>query len=167
MNLFANPWLILGALVASLALFGGGYWKGHHDADQSATVAEQADRINRQAATIEAERKARQAAERKADKLAATGEKYQKELADAKDETDRLRAAADAGRLRFTIHGVCPGGMPGAAKSGPGDTGTVCLLTPEARRSYFDLREGIRATESKLRGCQDALRTVTATARGK
>ena len=159
----ASNWkgLAVGGLLAFLAGSGAGYWKGHHDADQSATVKAQAEKIDRQDATIRAERAARLAAERMADRLAETGRKYQKELADAKAETDRLRAADDAGRVRFTIHGVCPSGMSGTAESGPGNSGTVCVLTPEARRNYFDLREGIPALEAKLRSCQEALRVVT------
>jgi len=167
MNLLANPWVIIVALIASLALFGGGYWKGHHDADQSAQVDSLTASVQRRDATIKALREAKIKAEVEAARLEAIGRNFQKELADAKDETDRLRAAADAGSLRFTVHGICSDGMPSSAQSGPGNSGTVCTLTPKARRSYFDLREGIRATESKLRNCQDALRTVTAPAGGK
>ncbi|MFK0377853.1 DUF2514 family protein [Pandoraea sp. NPDC090278] len=35
-----------GLLLAVVLAAGGGYWKGHHDADQSATVASQAKQIN-------------------------------------------------------------------------------------------------------------------------
>lgn len=42
---FLDPRL-WGALLLAVALAaGGGYWKGHHDADQSATVASQAKQI--------------------------------------------------------------------------------------------------------------------------
>ncbi|VVD74179.1 gp23 [Pandoraea aquatica] len=41
-----DPRLWGGLLLAVVLATGGGYWKGHHDADQSATVAAQAKQIN-------------------------------------------------------------------------------------------------------------------------
>lgn len=40
-----DPRLWGGLLLAVVLAAGGGYWKGHHDADQSATVASQAKQI--------------------------------------------------------------------------------------------------------------------------
>lgn len=41
-----DPRLWGGLLLAVVLAAGGGYWKGHHDADQSATVAAQTKQIN-------------------------------------------------------------------------------------------------------------------------
>ncbi|VVE78220.1 DUF2514 family protein [Pandoraea sputorum] len=41
-----DPRLWGGLLLAAVLAAGGGYWKGHHDADQSATVAAQTKQIN-------------------------------------------------------------------------------------------------------------------------
>ncbi|VVD74215.1 MULTISPECIES: DUF2514 family protein [Pandoraea] len=41
-----DPRLWGGLLLAVVLAAGGGYWKGHHDADQSATVAAQTNQIN-------------------------------------------------------------------------------------------------------------------------
>ncbi|VVE85813.1 DUF2514 family protein [Pandoraea sputorum] len=41
-----DPRLWSGLLLAVVLAAGGGYWKGHHDADQSATVAAQTKQIN-------------------------------------------------------------------------------------------------------------------------
>lgn len=57
MNPFLNPWAILGAGVIAISLFGGGYWKGHHDAAADGEVKIQALQL----AAAEAAQKQRQA----------------------------------------------------------------------------------------------------------
>ncbi len=54
-----NPWVILGVLLAILAAAGGGYVKGHRDADRSAEIEQlKRDKIQLKAQALEYQRQA-------------------------------------------------------------------------------------------------------------
>ncbi|EHY9252150.1 lysis protein [Salmonella enterica] len=84
---------------------------------------------------------------------AALDAKYTKELADAKAESENLRADLAAGRKRLQINATCP-----ATTDNPGTTGATdavaARLTPDAERNYQRLRTEIRAITHQVEGLQ-------------
>ncbi|EAU3169497.1 lysis protein [Salmonella enterica] len=85
---------------------------------------------------------------------AALDAKYTKELADAKAESEKLRADLASGRRRLQLHAVC---MPATA-SNTAATGTTdaaaARLTPDAERDYQRLRTEARAITHQVEGLQ-------------
>ncbi|EKS2238789.1 lysis protein [Salmonella enterica] len=85
---------------------------------------------------------------------AALDAKYTQELADAKAESEKLRADLAAGRRRLQLHAVC---MPAAAHdttaTGATDAATA-RLTPDAERNYQRLRTEARAVTAQVNGLQ-------------
>ncbi|EAP4933566.1 lysis protein [Salmonella enterica] len=85
---------------------------------------------------------------------AALDAKYTQELADAKAESEKLRADLAAGRRRLQLHAVC---MPAAARdtAATGATNAVTArLTPDAERNYQRLRTQARDTTAQVNGLQ-------------
>ncbi|HAU3360267.1 TPA: lysis protein [Salmonella enterica subsp. salamae] len=80
--------------------------------------------------------------------------KYTKELADAKAESEKLRADLVSGRRRLQIHAVC---MPAAAHdttaTGTTDAATA-RLTPDSERDYQRLRTEARDVTEQVNGLQ-------------
>ncbi|EBN8660585.1 lysis protein [Salmonella enterica] len=85
---------------------------------------------------------------------AALDAKYTQELADAKAESEKLRADLAAGRRRLQLHAVC---MPATARdtttSGATDAATA-RLTPDAERDYQRLRTEARDVTAQVKGLQ-------------
>ncbi|HCL5308961.1 TPA: lysis protein [Salmonella enterica] len=85
---------------------------------------------------------------------AALDAKYTQELADAKAESEKLRADLASGRRRLQLHAVC---MPAAARdttaTGATDAATA-RLTPDAERDYQRLRTEDRAVTAQVNGLQ-------------
>ncbi|ECA7614340.1 lysis protein [Salmonella enterica subsp. enterica serovar Stanley] len=85
---------------------------------------------------------------------AAIDAKYTQELADAKAESEKLRADLAAGRRRLQLHAVC---MPTAARdtAATGATDAVTArLTPDAERDYQRLRTEARAVTAQVNDLQ-------------
>ncbi|HAK1938306.1 TPA: lysis protein [Salmonella enterica] len=80
--------------------------------------------------------------------------KYTQELADAKAESEKLRADLASGRRRLQLHAVC---MPAAARdttaTGATDAATA-RLTADAERHYQRLRTEARAIAAQVNGLQ-------------
>ncbi|ELV8871227.1 lysis protein [Salmonella enterica] len=85
---------------------------------------------------------------------AALDAKYTQELADAKAESEKLRADLASGRRRLQLHAVC---MPVAAHdttaTGATDAATA-RLTPDAERNYQRLRTESIAVTAQVNGLQ-------------
>ncbi|EHL5405208.1 lysis protein [Salmonella enterica] len=85
---------------------------------------------------------------------AALDAKYTQELADAKAESEKLRADLASGRRRLQLHAVC---MPAAARdttaTGATDAATA-RLTTDAERNYQRLRTEARAVTAQVNGLQ-------------
>ncbi|EHI8896924.1 lysis protein [Salmonella enterica] len=85
---------------------------------------------------------------------AALDAKYTQELADAKAESEKLRADLASGRRRLQLHAVC---MPAAARdttaTGATDAATA-RLTPDAERNYQRLRTESIAVTAQVNGLQ-------------
>lgn len=85
---------------------------------------------------------------------AALDAKYTQELADAKAESEKLRADLASGRRRLQLHAVC---MPVAAHdttaTGATDAATA-RLTPDAERNYQRLRTESITVTAQVNGLQ-------------
>ncbi|ECY7473751.1 lysis protein [Salmonella enterica subsp. enterica serovar Oranienburg] len=85
---------------------------------------------------------------------AALDAKYTQELADAKAESEKLRADLASGRRRLQLHAIC---MPAAARdttaTGATDAATA-RLTPDAERNYQRLRTESIAVTAQVNGLQ-------------
>lgn len=89
--------------------------------------------------------------------VAALDAKYTKELADAKKTISDLRRDVDSGAKRLRIAATCHGAPKATSATGVDDAGTP-ELTPDARRNYFDHRDGIATADKMIRGMQDYIK---------
>lgn len=89
--------------------------------------------------------------------VAALDAKYTKELADAKKTISNLRRDVDSGAKRLRIAATCPGVSKATSAPGVDDAGAP-ELTPDARRNYFDHRDGIATADKMIRGMQDYIK---------
>ena len=90
--------------------------------------------------------------------VAALDAKYTQELADAKKTISDLRRDVDSGAKRLRIAATCPGVSKATSATGMDDAGTP-ELTPDARRNYFDHRDGIATADKMIRGMQEYIKT--------
>ncbi len=91
--------------------------------------------------------------------VAALDAHYTKELSDAKSENERLRADVDAGRRRLRINARCPQALHDATGTPGVDDAGAAELTPDARRTYYRLRDELVTSDKMLRGLQNYVRT--------
>ncbi|EEJ6098571.1 lysis protein [Salmonella enterica] len=85
---------------------------------------------------------------------AALDAKYTQELADAKAESEKLRADLASGRRRLQLHAVCmPATAGNTAATGATDA-TAARLTPDAERNYQRLRTEARAVTAQVNSLQ-------------
>ena len=89
--------------------------------------------------------------------VAALDAKYTKELSDAKKTINDLRRDVDSGAKRLRIAATCPGVSKATSATGVDDAGAP-ELTPDARRNYFDHRDGIATADKMIRGMQDYIK---------
>ena len=89
--------------------------------------------------------------------VAALDAKYTKELSDAKKTINDLRRDVDSGAKRLRIAATCPGVPKATSSTGVDDAGAP-ELTPDARRNYFDHRDGIATADKMIRGMQDYIK---------
>lgn len=89
--------------------------------------------------------------------VAALDAKYTKELSDAKKNINDLRRDVDSGAKRLRIAATFPGVSKATSATGVDDAGTT-ELTPDARRNYFDHRDGIATADKMIRGMQDYIK---------
>ncbi|EJC4103036.1 lysis protein [Salmonella enterica] len=85
---------------------------------------------------------------------AALDAKYTQELADAKAESEKLRADLASGRRRLQLHAVCvPATAGNTAATGTTDA-AAARLTPDAERDYQRLRTEARDITAQVNGLQ-------------
>ncbi|ELK8445004.1 lysis protein [Salmonella enterica] len=85
---------------------------------------------------------------------AALDAKYTKELADAKAESEKLRADLASGRRRLQLHAVCMSATAGnTATTGTTDA-AAARLTPDAERDYQRLRTEARSVTAQVNDLQ-------------
>ena len=90
--------------------------------------------------------------------VAALDDKYTKELADAKNTISDLRRDVDSGVKRLRVAATCPAVRKTTTATGLDDAGAP-ELTPDARRNYFDHRDGIATVDKMIHGMQDYINT--------
>ncbi|EAS2066825.1 lysis protein [Salmonella enterica] len=85
---------------------------------------------------------------------AALDAKYTQEIADAKAESEKLRADLTSGRRRLQLHAVCmPATAGNTAATGTTDA-TAARLTPDAERDYQRLRTEARSVTAQVNDLQ-------------
>ncbi|EJJ0354567.1 lysis protein [Salmonella enterica] len=90
--------------------------------------------------------------------VAALDAKYTKELSDAKKTINDLRRDVDSGAKRLRLAATCPGVSKATSAPGMDDAGAP-ELTPDARRNYFDHRDGIETVNKMIHGMQEYIDT--------
>jgi len=152
-GLLPNPWLILGVMLAISSAFGGGYFKGHHDAylEQQAEVA----RLNEKAR--DTERELNQISIAHANELRKVQE-------DAKAEISRVNADIESGALRLSV--ACSGVQPAAKPPAAPRAGVKarCEIDQRTARSLVGLAaegdEAIRQLNSLIDYYNDTTRKL-------
>jgi prophage endopeptidase len=166
-----NPWAVLGAIVAAAACLAAGMWVGV-DVEHARRVAEvnalkaqyALEKKALSDAATEASEKARKIEADWQQSVADLDRQHTKEMQDAKQENERLRAAVDAGAVQLRVRAKCPAAPAGdvrsaAAAAGVDDDGTV-ELDAGARQHYFALRDGIKHDREVILGLQGYVRDV-------
>ncbi|MCI1898534.1 MAG: lysis protein [Enterobacter sp.] len=90
--------------------------------------------------------------------VAALDAKYTKELADAQKTISDLRRDVDSGAKRLRVAATCPAVRKATSATGVDDAGAP-ELTPDARRNYFDHRDGIATVDKMIHGMQEYINT--------
>lgn len=129
-------------------------WAVNHYRDNAITYKEQRDKATEKLSLANATIKDMQTRQRE---VAALDAKYTGELADAKKTINDLRRAVDSGTKRLRIAATCPGVPKATSATGVDDAGAP-ELTPDARRNYFDHRDGIATADKMIRGMQDYIK---------
>lgn len=140
--------LLVVALIGVLAFF------VNHYRDNAITYKDQRDKATEKLSMANATIKDMQTRQRD---VAALDAKYTKELSDAKKNINDLRRDVDSGAKRLRIAATFPGVSKATSATGVDDAGTP-ELTPDARRNYFDHRDGIATADKMIRGMQDYIK---------
>ena len=139
---------IISAIVICLIVSLG--WLASHYHDNATEFKRQRDKVTEQLSLANDTIADMQTRQRD---VAALDAKYTKELSDAKKTINDLRRDVDSGAKRLRIAATCPGVSKSTSATGVDDAGTP-ELTPDARRNYFDHRDGIATADKMIRGMQ-------------
>ncbi|EMN5768368.1 MULTISPECIES: lysis protein [Enterobacter] len=129
-------------------------WAINHYRDNAIAYKDQRDKATEKLSMASATIKDMQVRQRD---VAALDAKYTKELSDAKKTISDLRRDVDSGAKRLRIAATCPGVSKATSATGVDDAGTP-ELTPDARRNYFDHRDGIETVNKMIHGMQDYIK---------
>ena len=129
-------------------------WAIDHYRDNAINYKDQRDKATKSVRMANDTIKDMQARQRD---VAALDAKYTKELSDAKKTINDLRWDVDSGAKRLRIAATCPGVSKATSAPGVDDAGAP-ELTPDARRNYFDHRDGIATADKMIRGMQDYIK---------
>lgn len=127
----------------------------NHYRDNAITYKDQRDKATEKLSLANATIKDMQTRQRD---VAALDAKYTKELADAKKTISDLRRDVDSGAKRLRIAATCTGVSKATSATGVDDA-RAPELTPDARRNYFDHRDGIATADKMIRGMQEYINT--------
>jgi len=144
---------IISAIVICLIVSLG--WLASHYHDNATEFKRQRDKVTEQLSLANDTIADMQTRQRD---VAALDAKYTKELSDAKKTINDLRRDVDSGAKRLRIAATCPGVSKATSATGVDDAGTP-ELTPDARRNYFDHRDGIATADKMIRGMQEYIKT--------
>ena len=143
---------IISAIVICLIVSLG--WLASHYHDNATEFKRQRDKVTEQLSLANDTIADMQTRQRD---VAALDAKYTKELSDAKKTINDLRRDVDSGAKRLSIAATCPGVPKATSSTGVDDAGAP-ELTPDARRNYFDHRDGIATADKMIRGMQDYIK---------
>lgn len=143
---------IISAIVICLIVSLG--WLASHYHDNATEFKRQRDKVTEQLSLANDTIADMQTRQRD---VAALDAKYTKELSDAKKTINDLRRDVDSGAKRLRIAATCPGVPKATFSTGVDDAGAP-ELTPDARRNYFDHRDGIATADKMIRGMQDYIK---------
>ena len=130
-------------------------WAINHYRDNAITYKDQRDKATKSLRLANDTIKDMQLRQRD---VAALDAKYTKELSDAKKTINDLRRDVDSGVKRLRIAATCPGMSKATSATGVDDAGAP-ELTPDARRNYFDHRDGIETVNKMIHGMQEYIDT--------
>lgn len=167
------PWAkVLAALVLVALIFGAGWMVRGWRADAAISAIKTANALEQKRlsdAATEASEKARKIEKDWQGKLAERDDQHLKEMQDAKQENERLRASVDAGVVQLRIRAKCPataaGNVRNAAPAPGVDDGSTVELDAGSRQHYFALRAGIQHDREMILGLQGYVRDVCLTPR--
>ncbi|HIB5331768.1 TPA: lysis protein [Klebsiella quasipneumoniae subsp. similipneumoniae] len=143
---------IISAIVICLIVSLG--WLASHYHDNATEFKRQRDKVTEQLSLANDTIADMQTRQRD---VAVLDAKYTKELSDAKKTINDLRRDVDSGAKRLRIAATCPGVPKATSSTGVDDAGAP-ELTPDARRNYFDHRDGIATADKMIRGMQDYIK---------
>ncbi|HBX2646315.1 TPA: lysis protein [Klebsiella pneumoniae] len=143
---------IISAVVICLIVSLG--WLASHYHDNATEFKRQRDKVTEQLSLANDTIADMQTRQRD---VAALDAKYTKELSDAKKTINDLRRDVASGAKRLRIAATCPGVPKATSSTGVDDAGAP-ELTPDARRNYFDHRDGIATADKMIRGMQDYIK---------
>ncbi|HDG1664193.1 lysis protein [Kluyvera ascorbata] len=129
-------------------------WAINHYRGNAITYKDQRDKAVEQVSLANATIKDMQVRQRD---VAVLDAKYTKELSDAKKTINDLRRDVDSGAKRLRIAATCHRVSKASSATGMDDAGSP-ELTPDARRNYFDHRDGIATADKMIRGMQDYIK---------
>lgn len=149
--LLKRYWLQLAvlAIIAAMAL------AINHYRDNAITYEDQRDKATEKLSLANATIADMQTRQRD---VAALDAKYTKELADAQKTISDLRRDVDSGAKRLRVAATCPAVRKATSATGVDDAGAP-ELTPDARRNYFDHRDGIATVDKMIHGMQEYINT--------
>lgn len=162
MTLDPRVWIVV-ALIAAAA--SGGWfvngWRlsGDIEALKLAHAAEVIKAQKAGADAVLAEQAKYNAREQERD---AIDQQRTKELSDANEKLERIRAGVADGSIGLRIAATCTRTAPSVqGTTGPArvDDATAPELTPDARQNYLALRQGITTLTKQLEGLQDIIRS--------
>lgn len=140
--------LIVVAVIGVLAFF------VNHYRDNAITYEDQRDKATEKLSLANATIADMQTRQRD---VAALDAKYTKELADAQKTISDLRRDVDSGAKRLRVAATCPSVRKATSATGVDDAGAP-ELTPDARRNYFDHRDGIATVDKMIHGMQEYIK---------
>ncbi|MDU6466791.1 lysis protein [Enterobacter hormaechei] len=150
-SLVKKLWLPVVILVVIAVLS----WKVNHYRNNAITYKDQRDKAIKNLNLANATIKDMQTRQRD---VAALDAKYTKELSDAKKTINDLRRDVDSGAKRLRIAATCPGVPKATSTTGVDDAGSP-ELTRDARRNYFDHRDGIATVNKMIYGLHEYINT--------
>ena len=149
-SLLKKFWLPIVAMLVIVLLA----WRVNHYRDNAITYKDQRHKATKSLRLANATIKDMQTRQRD---VAALDAKDTKKLSDTKKTINDLRRDVDSGAKRLRIAATCPGVPKATSTSGVDDAGAP-ELTPDARRNYFDHRDGIATADKMIRGMQDYIK---------
>lgn len=142
--------IISAVVICALVCLG---WAVNHYRDNAITYKDQRDKAAEQLSLANATITDMTIRQRN---VAALDAKYTKELADANETIESLRADVSAGRKRLQVSATCPKPSTGTGSMGDGESPR---LTADAELNYYRLRSGIDKVTAQVNYLQEYINT--------